>query len=291
MTYNLAEKVKELRAQRTASRIDFRIESLVYKFTCVHGPKGQGKTSTIVMLAHEIARRFGLPVVIVSQQLGLKLDVFGLHHFLSTEDFICQIRAIAQRAEETQNLDADGIELTLLNHRGCKVKEHDPDYVLLANNQWRKKEHCSEDALKNVLDYGRPCYTSENGVIIYRSIVILDEGNEFTGGDSASNPVVKLYTRFIQMMRHLRITLIEAVPHPNQNAPKVRIQVDAYIKCRWFPNLGYVKMSVDRSKEWKGQIGEPWGMTYRPQPYWRMFESHNLLTIRARSLNISAKHI
>lgn len=282
------ETIRAVKRTRDQAELELRLKAFENKFVVMWNTKGQGKTTSAIMLAHSLRELTGKPVVVVGTLIGLK-DEFGESQFLSAEDFICQMRVVSSLAPELQDLNEDEIELLLLNARFCPNPEHDEEYVHLANGQWKHKDNVSEKATDNAPEWGEPCWTAQNGVILYRCIVLLDEGNEFTGGDAASNPLVKLFSKTIQMMRHMRITLIEMVPDVQDLAPKVRRQVDTYGKCLYFEKKGYIRISFD--DEYQGVMRDAWKLRYDPTPYWDMFESFNILSIRQRNLNIKAIHI
>ncbi len=283
---NIMDRLKKIKAKRDYERRVALYSLLLEKFILLTGTKGTGKTSSGIHLAYNLREFTDRPVIVVGTLMGIKPE-FGPFEYLDAADFICQMRVISRTAPDiTPDLSADEIEILLLNQRGCPNQEHDPNYVQLLNNQWKHKDKVSEKALGNIQGEGEECRTAREGVILYRTIVLLDEANEFIGGESASNPLVRLFTKSIQMMRHLRITLIAMLPYREDAAPRVRGQVDTFGACVTMKNLGYTKITFS-----DGVLREHEKLIYPFQKYWDMYESFNILQIRGRNLNIGAKYI
>ena len=279
---------KDFLKRREAQRLVDVYSLLLEKFIVLNGTKGMGKTSSGIHLAYNLRELSQREVVVVGTLIGLT-DEFGPNRFMSSADFICQMRLISQIAPTlSPDLTEHEISIALLNGRGCSNWMHDPDFVQLANGQWKRREIVSDKAMENIQDQGAPCWTSLNGVIIYRAIVLLDEGNEFTGGDSASNPLVRLFSKMIQEMRHLRITLILMTPGEEDLAPKIRRQVDTYGNCVTFLRANPVYTKVNFGD---GVLMEKFSIRFPSERYWAMYTSYNLLALRERSLTIADKYI
>ena len=283
-----AEQVKGFMARREAKRLMSVYSLLLEKFVVLNGSKGMGKTSSGIHLAYNLRELSKREVIVVGTLIGMT-DEFGPYTFMSSADFICQMRLISKIAPTlSPELTQEEINIALLNGRGCSNPMHDPDYVQLANGQWKRREIVSEKAMENIQDQGSECWTSTNGVVIYRAIVLLDEGNEFTGGEFASNPLVRLFSKMIQEMRHLRITLFLMTPEPEDLAPKIRRQVDTYGDCVTFLKAHPVYAKVNFSG---GTLMERFSIRFPSQRYWKMFTSFNILALRERSLTIADKYI
>lgn len=284
-----AEQLKDFMVRREAKRIMDVYSLLLEKFIVLNGSKGMGKTSSGIHLAYNLRELSKREVVVVGTLIGLKDEEFGESRFMSSADFICQMRLISQIAPSlSPELSESEINVALLNGRGCSNWMHDPDFVQLANGQWKRREIVSEKAMENIQDEGSECWTSQNGVIIYRSIVLLDEGNEFTGGEVASNPLVRLFAKMIQEMRHLRITLILMTPGEDDLAPKIRRQVDTYGQCVTFLKERPPRTKVNFSS---GVLMERFSIRFPSQRYWNMYASYNIVALRERSLTIADKYI
>ncbi len=283
----LKDRIHAIRRREQAKLELEKFTLLVEKFTTLVGTKGTGKTSSGIMLASKLRTLTDREVIAVGTLIGFT-DEFGPHRFMNSADFICQMRGISANAEEIADLelDADETELHLLNHRGCDNPQHNVEMVQLANGQWKDREKVSEKALENIQDQGKPCWTASNGVVLYRSIVLIDEGNEFMGGEYASNPLVRLFRTFVQEMRHFRVTLIAMMPYREDLAPKIRPQVDTWGQCQTFKGLGYTRISF-----MDGTIREKFQIKYPSQKYWDMYTSFNLLGIRANHLAIADKYM
>lgn len=286
----LTNRVRQIRAKRARAEVHALYELMIGRFIVLNGPKGSGKTSSGIHLAYQLREISGNPVVVISSEMGMN-DSFGPHQFLSLHDFICQMRMLNRAAKET---DADwspvDIEVHLLNQRGCPDKEHDPEFVLLNNGQWRKRDTCSEKAVENSQADGEPCWSAINGVVLYNAIVLIDESKEIFGGVYASNPVTKLAYGFVQRMRHLGVTLIAMSPFREDIGPSTRGQVDTYGVCSTFKDVRgvppYTKISFDA-----GILRIKDGLKFPAQRYWLMYTTRNLLTIRESHLNIASRHV
>lgn len=286
---DLIDRLAEIKRRKESQAVAEWDASLVEQVVVLWGPAGTGKTSSGVRYARRWQAMTGRPVVVVGTLIGIKQEYVD-HTYLSPEDFVCQMRVISSMASDLEGVeDDDEKEIRLLNARGCPHPEHDPAYVHLANGQWKRAEHCSEKALEKATERGQECWTALNGVIIYRSIILLDEGNEFVGGDTAANPLVRLFTRFIQMRRHLRLTLLIMAPDPADIAPKTRRQVSTYGRCYTFKDGPFAANPYTKVVFEGGNLRRERTIRFSARPYWDMYESHNLLSIRGRNLNIASK--
>lgn len=286
----LAERIKSIRARKAKAEVAALYELMVGRFIVLNGPKGSGKTSSGIHLAYQLREMTGNPVVVISSEMGMN-ESFGPHKFISLHDFICQMRMLNRAAKETEpDWSPVDIEVHLLNQRGCPDKEHDPEFVLLANGQWKHRDVCSEKALENSQGEGEPCWSSQNGVILYNAVVLMDESKEIFGGVYSSNPVTKLAYGFVQRMRHLGVTLIAMSPFREDIGPSARGQVDTYGICSTFKDIRgvppYTKIEFD-----DGILRLRTGLRFPAKRYWTMYTTRNLLTIRESHLNIASRHV
>ncbi len=281
----VAGYIQQQRSQKQADERLRRFEDMIGKMIVLWGPKRTGKTSSMVYLGHNLQKLTGYHVVVVGTLVGLN-EKFGESTFLAAEDFVCQMRTVSQLAPTLEGLPEDEIELRLLEARSCTNPEHDPEFILLANNQWVKEDIASKKAAENAIGRGEQCWTAANGVIIYRAIIMIDEGNEFMGGDVQMNPLVRLFALFVQRMAHLKLTIIAAAPRKADIAPKMAMQVDSFARCNTFKGKGYTKIAFR-----DGLMQDRWTLKFLYARYWEMYESFNLLGIRGRNLSIAKKFI
>lgn len=283
----ISARLARIRAQKADRDREAWFDLLQEKFVVLTGTRGMGKSSSGVYLAYQLREMFGREVVAVGATMGITPE-FGPHTFLSLEDFVCQLRMMSRAASQAMGLRDTEAEVLLLNQRGCTNQQHDPAYIQLANGAWRLREKSSEKAVENAIAEGIPCWSARNGVILYGSTILLDEAKQFLSGKFSSNPAVRLIYGFIQIMRHLHVTLIAMTPLSKDIGPDAIDQIDTWGQCVTFKDLRepYTKIMFS-----SGRLHEKVNLSFDPRHVWPMYKSDNLLTIRESHLNIKQKHL
>tara|TARA_Y100000310_G_scaffold345720_1_gene468797 strand:- start:84 stop:962 length:879 start_codon:yes stop_codon:yes gene_type:complete len=290
----LAEQMNEKLARRRAAqltkareRLEQYLPLLLGRFTFFKGAKGRGKTASAVFTSKLLAAKYQRHIVTVGAKMSL-LPEFGPHTALNEADFVCQLAGINAVADEIDSLgyqpSEDEVELMLRTHRGCSDKRHDPAYSELDYNNARKlTERLTDKERTHIVGEGVPCYTALNGVVLYKAIVMIDEGHELLGAQTASNPLVRLVCNFIDKMRHFQVTLFVMAPKRTAIAKRARGQVDFVGDCFFDPRARRIRVQFRTPRMWH--------LNFDPARVWNMYESFNVLGFRGVNLTIADKHL
>ena len=159
------------------------------------GKGGAGKTLTMTQLLYNLRKYFGMHVI---TDYPLK-PAFGEHNYMSTDDFIEELKKIDEQVKSTKNRNKE-----------------------LSDAEVKDKYAVSADEL-----------LKKRGIVFDHAVIGWDEANRKLESSRANSKLVMMHRYYVQTWRHYQCSLILTTPEISDITYKALNQLTIELGCSY----------------------------------------------------------